>query len=165
MVKEEEKPHNQLDDKERERKRKEYEKPVTESFFMSNLPKLTKLKKVIIPEMSLLKKYFTPLSTYVVCGLNSIRFGKSTNNTERGKIYNLREEPNEKNPLKKVNKCNCESSKCIAKYCPCFSKTLMCSGECGCKGCKNRPKDFFGEENGGQNRKKTERRICKCGKS
>lgn len=33
--------------------------------------------------------------------------------------------------------CTCKRSRCVKKYCPCFTAGEACGGECSCTGCKN----------------------------
>lgn len=50
--------------------------------------------------------------------------------------YQKEEAPMKEERLSEVF-CNCSKTKCIKKYCTCFSKGLACGPYCHCKGCEN----------------------------
>ena len=39
--------------------------------------------------------------------------------------------------------CNCSKTKCLKKYCDCFSAKLHCTLQCNCVNCENRPSSDF----------------------
>lgn len=44
----------------------------------------------------------------------------------------------------KVQSCTCSRSKCIKKYCDCYSEGRKCGKDCKCEGCENQGPDYEG---------------------